>query len=358
MSKLFYVSLLLAGLAGLSGCQNKPEKKYGNELGDITAKADPVRVEISPVGYGHFPVELVSNGRLEACRKASLSFRKTGRIAKITVRNGSWVEQGALLAELENEVERINLEEAAIRLEKARRQRASDLIGQGYLDARIGDLSPETLRMFNVISGFAEAELSLRQAEIQLEMTHLLAPFDGRIANLEAKTGNLPPGGEPFCMVINDREFDVVFPVMESEMFRLSVGMGISAHPYSMDSVAFPGRVAEINPMIDEHGLVKVKALIANSKNILVEGMNVKVFIRYQVPDCLIVPKEALVLRNNRQVVFSLLNGRSYWNYVETQLENSFGYTINVLSGVLKPGDTIITKGNLNLAHDADILFE
>ncbi|MFO7616101.1 MAG: efflux RND transporter periplasmic adaptor subunit [Bacteroidales bacterium] len=358
MNKLLIIFLLLTGLSGLSGCQKRPDKKLGNQLGDITAKADPVSVEVTPVGYGHFPVELVSNGRLEARRKVSLSFRKTGRIAMIPVRNGSWVKQGDLLAELENEVERINLEEAVIRLEKARRQRASDLIGQGYLDIDLGSLKPETLRMFNVISGFAEAELAFRNAEIQMEMTRLVAPFDGRIANLEAKAGNLPPADKPFCLVIDDREFDVVFPVMESEMFRLSVGMDISAHPYSLDSMAFPGRIAEINPLIDERGLVKVKALIANSKNVLVEGMNVKVFIRYQVPGCLIVPKEALVLRNNRQVVFSLLNGRSYWNYVETVLENSFGYTINVLTGVLKPGDTIITKGNLNLAHDADIQFQ
>jgi hypothetical protein len=58
-------------------------------------------------------------------------------------------------------------------------------------------------------------------------------------------------------------------------------------------------------------------------------------------------------------VVFSLLNGRSYWNYVESDLENSSSYTIRVVkSGLLKAGDTIITKGNLNLANDAELEFK
>jgi RND family efflux transporter MFP subunit len=358
MNKLLIYALLLASLAGMSSCMNKSEKKYGSELGDISAKADPVRVEISQIGFGNFPVELVSNGHLEAIRKVSMSFRKTGRIARIEVRNGSWIKQGQVIAELENEVEEINLEEARIRLEKARRQRASDLIGQGYFDIEPETLNSETLRNFNVLSGFAEAELAFRTAEIQLEMTRLVAPFDGRIAGLEAKTGNFPPTDKPFCLLIDDREFDVAFPVMETEVFRLVNGMDISAVPYSIDSISFPGKITEIDPMIDEHGLVRVKAQISNQRNILIEGMNVKVFIRYQVPNCLFVPKEALVLRNNRQVVFSVKDGRSYWNYVESKLENSFGYTIELVSGVLKVGDTIITKGNLNLAHDADIQFD
>jgi multidrug efflux pump subunit AcrA (membrane-fusion protein) len=126
-----------------------------------------------------------------------------------------------------------------------------------------------------------------------------------------------------------------------------------------MDSTTFAGRISQINPLIDEHGNVTIKARVVNSSGRLVEGMNVKVLIRDKVPGGLIVPKEAVVLRNNQQVVFSLLNGRSYWNYVESDLENSTSYTIRVVKeGILKAGDTIITKGNLNLANDAELDFK
>lgn len=180
-----------------------------------------------------------------------------------------------------------------------------------------------------------------------------------RIASLECKEQNLPAGDKPFCQIINDKEFEVVFPVMENEIERLRIGQEVTVRPFAMDSVIYRGKITEINPLVDEHGNVKIKARVPNYNGRLVEGMNVKALIRDQVPGGLIVPKEAVVLRNNQQVVFSLLNGRSYWNYVETELENSSSYTIRVVkAGILKAGDTIITKGNLNLANDAELDFK
>ena len=102
--------------------------------------------------------------------------------------------------------------------------------------------------------------------------------------------------------------------------------------------------------------MVQVKAVVDNTDRKLVDGMNVKVFIRDKVPGCLMVPKEAVVLRNNRQVVFTLRNDTTaYWNYVITDLENSTSYSI--IEGI-NPGDTVITVGNLNLAHDARVDFQ
>ncbi len=126
--------------------------------------------------------------------------------------------------------------------------------------------------------------------------------------------------------------------------------------PYFMDSVYYKGTITEINPLIDENGMVTIKALVSNKDKKLVDGMNVKVFIRDKVPECLIVPKEAVVLRNNRQAIFTLLNDTlAKWNYVFTGLENSQSYSI--ISGIM-PGDTVITIGNVHLAHHARIDFK
>ncbi len=343
----------------LPSCKKKEESKFGNKLGDIGAKADPIKVEGQIIGFGDFPMELVSNGKLEATRKASLKFLSSGRVMKINYRNGDWVEEGSLIAETENEMEKLDLEQAKLRMERVRIDRLALIVGHQIGARGPDDIPAEALDRFNMQTGFKEAELAYQQALIRFHYTRLVAPVAGRIASLECREQNYPPADKPFCLIVNDKEFDVVFPVMENELPRLRREQEVTVLPFAIDSSSYQGRIVEVNPLVDQHGNVSVVARVTNRDGRLVEGMNVKALIRDKVPGGLIVPKEAVVLRNNQQVVFSLLNGRSYWNYVESILENSSSYTIRVIkSGILKQGDTIITKGNLNLANDAELDFK
>jgi hypothetical protein len=66
-----------------------------------------------------------------------------------------------------------------------------------------------------------------------------------------------------------------------------------------------------------------------------------------------VVPKTAVVLRAGKQVVFSVVNGKAIWNYVDTGLENATQYTIT--GETLKEGDQMIVTGNINLAHEAPV---
>lgn len=359
MKNLIYYFFVFLLVSSLPSCKKKVENKFGNKLGDIGAKADPIKVEGQLIEYGDFPIELVSNGKLEAFQKASLKFRNSEKVVKINYQNGAWVEAGKLIAELDNQMEKLDLGQAKLRMERVRLDRLALIVGHQIGAKGPDDIPADALKRFNMQTGFEEAEMAYQQALIRYEYTRLVAPVTGRIASLECKKQNFPAGDKPFCLIINDKEFDVVFPVMENEIARLRVGQEVTVKPFAMDSVTCIGRIAQINPLIDEHGNVTIKARVPNTNGRLVEGMNVKALIRDKVPGGLIVPKEAVVLRNNQQVVFSLLNGRSYWNYVESDLENSTSYTIRVVkAGILKAGDTIITKGNLNLANDAELEFK
>jgi membrane fusion protein, multidrug efflux system len=358
MKNLIHYLLIVIVLFSLAECKKKVESNFGNKLGEIGAKADPIKVEGQLVGFGEFPIELVSNGKLEASHKASLKFRGNEKVVKILYRNGDWVNAGSLIAELDNQMEELDLAQAKLRVERVRLERLALIVGHQIGAKGPEDIPAEALKRFNMQTGFDEAELAFQQALIRYGYTRLLAPIEGRIASIDCKEQNTPAGDKPFCLIINDREFDVVFPVMENEIAGLRVGQQVTVKPFAIDSITYMGRIAEINPLINEHGNVVIKARVPNSDGRLVEGMNVKALIKDQVSGGLIVPKEAVVLRNNQQVVFSLLNGRSYWNYVESDLENSSSYTIRVVkAGILKPGDTIITKGNLNLANDAELQF-
>ncbi|MDE5928202.1 MAG: efflux RND transporter periplasmic adaptor subunit, partial [Duncaniella sp.] len=111
------------------------------------------------------------------------------------------------------------------------------------------------------------------------------------------------------------------------------------------------GRVTEINPMVDDNGMVKVWAAVDGGSG-LIDGMNVRVSVKRAVDKALVIPKSAVVLRSGRQVVFTLDGDKAMWNYVTTGLENLNEYTV---TDGLTPGMTVITSGNVNLAHEAPV---
>jgi len=360
MKNLKYIVLAILMATLVFGCKQKDENEYGSELGETETKADPINVEGVLAVFGSFPLEFVSNGKLMASQQAGLYFTKTQIVKRINVKNGDRVKAGTILATLENGLDLINLKQAEYQLEAANIELESQVIGHTGGKGRESNTSEKALNNFALSSGFKSAELNLQKAQIDYESTILKAPFSGRVADLETKVMNLSNSGEPFCRLIDDRNFEVVFPILESEIGRLKIRQAVSMRPFVEDTVFYKGKIIEINPIVDEHGLVIVKAIVPNSDGKLIQGMNVKVFIKDQVEDCLIVPKESVVLRNNRQVVFTYSQGKAMWNYVETVLENSTSYSVTKEKDGMQEifaGDTVITIGNLNLAHEAEVKF-
>ena len=53
---------------------------------------------------------------------------------------------------------------------------------------------------------------------------------------------------------------EVEFPVIESEYSFINKGMPVGIIPFINDSTLINGRITQINPQVDENGMVKVKA--------------------------------------------------------------------------------------------------
>ena len=81
--------------------------------------------------------------------------------------------------------------------------------------------------------------------------------------------------------------------------------------------------------------------------------MNVRVSAFRSVGKQWVVPKTAVVLRTGKQVVFTVVDGKAVWNYVQTGLENATEYTVT--GETLKEGDPVIVTGNINLAHESPV---
>lgn len=334
----------------------------GSDNGEIEKQAyidegNPVNIIV--LEDTDFKEELVSNGKLKALRKSILTFKISGELEYLAVRNGEFVKEGQVIARLQQFEVRQELEKAQIQFDQASIEMKDELLMKGYTTNDLSDIPEEVIKTAAIRTGLTTAENQLKTAQHNLEATVLKAPFSGKIANLKCKVFEQVSPGDDFCLLIDDSVFEVEFSVLETELQEVRIGKDVKIVPFALDTLV-NGKVSEKNPVVAETGLLNVKALIRNP-GFLIEGMNVKVFVESIVPHQLVVPKSAVVLRQNQEVLFKYTGGMAFWTYVMTTHENSNSYAVIAQpgkGGALSAGDTVIISGNLNLAHESNVVIK
>jgi RND family efflux transporter MFP subunit len=319
------------------------EKKYVKKIEEV---------EISLIKRNVFEKQIISNGKLFPFRKNNLRFNSSGRVSKIHVKNGDLVKKGERLASLDLYELTTNCVSAENQLKKAEIDFKDGLIGQGIDLKSSNYISDTILNNVKVRTGILRAQLELSKAKHNLDEAVLLAPFTGVIANLNLYEGNHISNTKNFCDIIDDRAFEIQFPIMESELSLIKPKQKVTVIPYANPEETIEGEVTAINPYVNEHGSAQGYALIKNKNKTLFQGMNVKLYVNISIPNEITIPKKAVIIRSQRKVVFTYENKEAKWNYVETGLENATD--IVILKGI-KESDTIITVGNTHLADGTSV---
>lgn len=357
-NRIRLAALVAAALSAVACGTGKADK---GDPSDGKLKYEPKvnEVEVITIKKSTFTNQLVANGKLSARAKTAMNFKSAGMISECNVRNGQSVKAGSVIARLDSEDKRLALESARIALDKARLDYYDVLAGQGYMAEDTLSVPENIRKMAKMRSGYDAARNSLRRAEIECQGTVLLAPFDGKIADVKARAFEMS-GSEPFCTLIDDSSFDVDFTVLESEYPFLEKGLTVKVSPFSSGGKVLQGKISEINPKVDKNGQVSVKASVRNDGS-LIEGMNVKVVVERILDHMMVVPKSAVVIRDNLEVIFRLKDGKAAWTYVHVLMSNSESHAIiaNEERGAeLSEGDQVIVSGNLNLAEGSEVIVK
>ena len=348
--KIKTVIWLMASLC--AACSNADKSDDTSKEGvSALAQAESNEVTTITLKRQAFEHELVSNGKVEAMQLTDVHFETEGIVESVEVRNGDHVAQGQVIAQLDKFKLHNAVEQAQNAFEQAKLDLQDVLIGQGYGNKSEVEIPADIMLLAKTRSGYSQSQAAYELALSNEANATLKAPFAGTIANLEVKRFNRVSPSDAVCTIIGTQGMEATFHVLENELPLVHRGDKVVIAPYADVSAIHEGTVTEINPMVDANGMVQVKAQVRGSDR-LFSGMNIKVSVRRQMPNQLVVPKSAVVLRQGRQVVFTLQGDQAIWNYVQTGLENADTYTI--LEG-LKEGDEIIVTGNVNLAHEAKV---
>lgn len=341
----FYITMLLSA-AILFSC--KPKKTDNlEEMARRSSHPEAVLVKTVKLEPSTFYHELISNGKAWSSKKAVVPFKVNGIIKELYIQNGQKVKTGDLLAVIDDFEYKTQLTQAQQGLEKAEINFRDDLLSN-FSSTDTAGLPKAKIKISRIRSGLNDAITSLSIAEYNYNNTQILSPLNGVVANLEALQWNPSQNYKNLCTVIFDEIMEVEFPVIESEYSFINKGMPVGIIPFINDSSLISGVITQINPLVDENGMVKVKAEFKNNGR-LIDGMNVKVVIKKPVQNRLVVPKEALVIRQGKDVIFVRQDSLAIWKYVTVEFENSS--SVSIKEG-LAPGDLVIINGNINLAHE------
>lgn len=336
-----------------------------------------------------------ATGRLEPWRQAELSVEVGGRVLARKVEPGQRVAAGGELLQLEPIDRQLELAEATADLLRVQAQYALMVAsdrkkGEGAAEAPIAALEGESfaeaqarydqglipraeldrlrrrseassllrgerqdeVRAVNI--GLLQAEQRLEKAQLQLRRTRLEAPFAGRVADLAVEVGQQVSPGQVCLKLLDDSRLTVAVDVLERDLLRIKVGARASVRIPALDNRSFGGRVHSINPRVDPaSGTGRVQVVVDNPEGELLPG--VFAFVKLETgqrPEQTVVPAAAILMRQGRELVFRVDDGRALWSWVKTGARTD--QWVEVLEGV-EEGQKVAVSGHFALAHEAPV---
>jgi len=333
---LSLLALFLPVVLSPLGCKNSEEAPAAHQ---VTPPPLPIKYIVAQ--HQRVPIWIEYTGRTEATKRVSVKARVQGRLDEVLFNEGDIVEKGQKLFVLEKDSYQAEVERTRAVLQKDRASLALAIADVKRYEPLVADgLAPRaTLEQYIARKGELEASIkadkaAIKEAELNLSYTEVLAPISGRISRKNVDVGNIVGYGEntELTTIVADDPIYSYFNPTEEElqtMRSLRDKDKMEARirvPDSMVSVLkrpeFSGYVDFTDNRVDPRtGTVSMRALISNPDHLLLEGTFVytEVFLTREKSFIVLPP----------QVVFDDQRG----SYVYAIDEENKIYRVNISRG-------------------------
>ena len=204
----------------------------------------------------------------------------------------------------------------------------------------------------------ADAQL----ASIQVQMDNLkknisdctvTSPMTGVIATRGVEKGSFASQAAPAYTVMDLSTIKVEVSVSEQVLNTIQVGDKVSVLMTAASETPLTGTVATIAPAAEQTGMYTVKVELDNKDGKIKSGMMAEVsFTMAASDDTILLPRNAVIEKDNETYVYLINNGKAKKTAVELGIEAED--TIEIKSG-LKKGDNVVTKGQTYLSDGEEV---
>jgi HlyD family secretion protein len=350
-----------------------------------------------------------ATGKIQPKTQVEISADVSGKIEKLPVVEGQWVNKGALLvglarerylAAVESAVAAVSAAEANATLvsenktrteneyKRSKQMVATGLESQSSFEAKQAEYQVEVARYKSTMDQVAQSRAALKQARDDLSKTTIYAPMSGTISALNKELGEIALGSQfqkDVILTVADLSvMEAQVNVDENDIMSIAVGQEAEIEVDALPGDPLKGVVSEIGSSAMSQGTgttdqkteFEIKITIVNPPKSLRPGMTASANITTKVNDnALSVPLQAVAARSVDQlamkgqkrkdaesnykadkdgfveVVFCVEKGKAVAKQVKTGIQGED--LIEVVDG-LKEGDEIVTGSYRAISKDLD----
>ena len=357
--------VMLAAVLALGGCK----KESG--AGDAAQVPTVAAVKVEPQ---NIPLSFEFAARAQGSKETEVRARVGGILLKRNYVEGSQVEEGSVLFQIDPEPFKVTLNQAKAKLAQVNAelknaetqwQRTEKLYKEKYASEKARDDARANLDSLAASAQLAQAEVDA--AQLNLDYTTVKAPISG-ITSMEVQSeGSLISATGDSSLLTHITQLDpiyVIFSASENEILSLTnmVDRGLIRNPENQNEikakvrfgndVMYPleGEINFMNSNVDQKtGTIKLRAVFPNPEARLRPGQFLRLIMEGLTRiDALVVPQEAVMQASDGAFVYRV-NEKGVVESVSVQT----GLTTKdggwIIDSGLKPGDVVIVSGVMKI---------
>ena len=360
-------------------------------------RGEVVPVEVAPVTQQDVPIQIKSIGNVEAQSTIAVRSQVEGTLMSVGFVPGQEVKKGAVLFMIDPRPLQAQLSTAEANLLKAMAavRQGNDIVARDEAtaandrvavarDLRLveagvipreqydNDLaklrsSDATVRadqssVANLQAAQKAEEATVENARVQLSYTTIRAPLAGKTGNLAVTAGNLVRANDTTAMVTitTSSPIYVTFSVPERDLVSIrqssgKEGLVVRGEIPGDESNPVMGKLSLVDNTVDPAtGTVKLKATFINDDRRLYPGQFVNVVMTLGTAmQAIVVPTQAVQVGQDKSFVYVVKADGTV--EIRTVKVGTAMESMTVIEDGLKPGEQVVTDGQLRLIPGAKV---
>ncbi len=245
-----------------------------------------------------------ASGPLVVENQVDVAAQREGVIAKIHADVGTHVHRGQLLAELEDRQLTADRDAAKAKadgmvadyqhwqaelkmretdLARAEEMWKAQLITRQQLDHDRYSVEGGKFYLQRQQEDLRNTQAALRSAQLELDKTRIVAPFDGVVARRYVRAGQKVAMADRLFWVTATAPLNVRFTLPQEFSGKVRVGDAVQVSPAFNSKEKHSAKVTIVSPVIDPaSGTIELQAQVSGEPKELRPGMTVNIFVKQQ----------------------------------------------------------------------------